>query len=136
LPHKPLCPPSASAHPTIVWILADDLGYADLGWYGQKTILTPNIDRMAAEGMRFTNTYSGCTVCAPSRNVLMTGFHAGHITVRSNPGGVSILPTDVTVAQVLKSAGYTTGGFIPTMLSLPRRGSLSVAATAGFDRRV
>jgi arylsulfatase A len=97
--------------PNIVWIMADDLGYADLGCYGQKTILTPNIDRIAAEGMRFTDVYSGCTVCAPSRNVLMTGFHAGHITVRSNPGGVSILPTDVTVAQVLKSAGYSTGMF-------------------------
>ena len=97
--------------PNIVWILADDLGYADLGCYGQKTILTPNIDRIAAEGMRFTNAYSGCTVCAPSRNVLMTGFHAGHITVRSNPGGVSILPSDVTVAQILKSAGYATGAF-------------------------
>lgn len=97
--------------PNIVWIMADDLGYADLGCYGQKTILTPNIDRIAAEGMRFTDVYSGCTVCAPSRNVLMTGFHAGHITVRSNPGGVSILPTDVTVAQVLKSAGYSTGAF-------------------------
>jgi arylsulfatase A len=91
--------------------MADDLGYADLGCYGQKTILTPNIDRIAAEGMRFTDVYSGCTVCAPSRNVLMTGLHAGHITVRSNPGGVSILPTDVTVAQVLKSAGYSTGMF-------------------------
>jgi arylsulfatase A-like enzyme len=97
--------------PNIVFILADDLGYADLGCYGQKLIRTPNIDRIAAEGMRFTDGYSGCTVCAPSRNVLMTGFHAGHVTVRSNPGGVSILPGDVTVAQVLKSRGYSTGGF-------------------------
>ena len=97
--------------PNIVFILADDLGYGDLGCYGQKMIRTPNIDRLAAEGLRFTNCYSGCTVCAPSRNVLMTGRHAGHITVRSNPGGVPILPSDVTVAQVLKSAGYATGGF-------------------------
>ena len=71
--------------PNIVWILADDLGYSDIGCYGQKIIRTPNIDHIAAEGMRFTNAYAGCTVCAPSRNVLMTGMHAGHITVRSNP---------------------------------------------------
>jgi arylsulfatase A-like enzyme len=97
--------------PNIVFILADDLGYSDLGCYGQKVIRTPNVDRLAAEGMRFTNVYSGCTVCAPSRNVLMTGLHAGHVTVRSNSGGVSILRGDVTVAQVLNSAGYATGGF-------------------------
>jgi arylsulfatase A len=97
--------------PNIVWILADDLGYADLGCYGQKTILTPNIDRLAAEGMRFTNVYSGDTVCAPSRSVLMTGLHAGHTRVRSNGGGASLLASDVTVAQVLKSAGYATGAF-------------------------
>jgi len=97
--------------PNIVWIMADDLGYADLGCYGQKSILTPHIDRIAAEGMRFTDAHSGCTVCAPSRNVLMTGLHGGHTTVRSNPGGVPILDSDVTVAQVLKSAGYATGCF-------------------------
>ena len=104
-PGAPLFGQRTSRPPNIVFILADDLGYSDLGCYGQKIIRTPNIDRIAAEGMRFTDAYSGCTVCAPSRNVLMTGYHAGHITVRSNPGGVSILPGDVTVAQVLKSAG-------------------------------
>jgi arylsulfatase A len=97
--------------PNIVWILADDLGYADLGCYGQKNILTPHIDRLAAEGMRFTNVYSGDTVCAPSRSVLMTGLHAGHTRVRSNGGGASLLASDVTAAQVLKSAGYATGAF-------------------------
>src|SRR5579872_2250254 len=106
-----LLPAQPKRPPNIVFILADDLGYNDVGCYGQKLIRTPNIDRLSSEGMRFTNVYSGCTVCAPSRNVLMTGFHAGHVTVRSNPGGIPLLPGDVTVAQVLKSAGYATGGF-------------------------
>ncbi|MBC7928889.1 MAG: sulfatase-like hydrolase/transferase, partial [Bryobacteraceae bacterium] len=64
--------------PNIVYIMADDLGYGDLGCYGQKKIRTPNIDRLAAEGTRFTDVYAGCTVCAPSRSVLMTGLHMGH----------------------------------------------------------
>lgn len=91
--------------------MADDLGYGDVGCYGQKKIRTPNIDRLAAEGMRFTDGYSGCTVCAPSRSVLMTGRHMGHTTVRSNPGGVPILAEDFTLAEMLKSAGYATGGY-------------------------
>lgn len=95
--------------PNIVWIMADDLGIGDLGCYGQKHIRTPNIDRIAAEGMQFSDAYSGCTVCAPSRSVLMTGMHMGHTSIRSNPGGVPILPSDVTVAEVLKKAGYATG---------------------------
>jgi arylsulfatase A-like enzyme len=91
--------------------MADDLGYSDLGCYGQQIIRTPNIDRAAAEGVRFTNAYAGCTVCAPSRSVLMTGKHMGHTSVRSNPGGVPLLAEDVTVAEVLKGAGYATGMF-------------------------
>src|SRR4026207_1277659 len=71
-----------STQPNIIFILADDLGYGDLGCYGQKRIKTPNLDRMAAEGMRFTNAYAGATVCAPSRCVLMTGLHGGHARVR------------------------------------------------------
>jgi arylsulfatase A len=97
--------------PNIVFILADDLGYGDLGCYGQKHIQTPNIDRMAAEGMRFTQHYSGSTVCAPSRCALMTGLHTGHAAVRDNEGGFGAKPlgtSDVTVAQVLKQAGYAT----------------------------
>jgi arylsulfatase A len=97
--------------PNIVFIMADDLGYGDLGCYGQKIIRTPNIDSLARDGMKFSQAYAGCTVCAPSRSVLMTGLHMGHTSVRSNPGGVPILPQDVTVAEVLKSAGYATGGF-------------------------
>lgn len=98
-------------HPNIVFIMADDLGYAELGCYGQKKIKTPNIDRLAAEGVRFTQAYAGCTVCAPSRSVLMTGYHMGHTSVRENSGGVPLVPGDVTVAEVLKEAGYTCGGF-------------------------
>jgi len=97
--------------PNIIFILADDLGYGDLGCYGQERIKTPNIDRMAAEGMRFTQHYSGSTVCAPSRCALMTGLHTGHGTVRDNDGGYGagpLKPTDITVAEVLKKAGYAT----------------------------
>ncbi|MHC4619675.1 MAG: arylsulfatase [Planctomycetota bacterium] len=103
--------PAATAktkRPNIIFILADDLGYGDLGCYGQKEIKTPNIDRMAAEGMRFTQHYAGSTVCAPSRCVLMTGLHTGHCRVRSN-SRVLMDPEDVTVAKVLKNAGYVTG---------------------------
>lgn len=99
--------------PNIIFVMADDLGYGDLGCYGQKTIKTPHIDRMAAEGMRFTDHYAGCTVCAPSRCSLMTGLHTGHTYVRGNkeiqPMGQLPLPADtVTVPKVLKQAGYKT----------------------------
>jgi arylsulfatase A-like enzyme len=107
--------------PNIIFIMADDLGYADLGCYGQKIIQTPNIDKLAKEGMRFTQTYSGSSVCAPARSVLMTGMHTGHTRVRGNfglggvkglagiEGRVPIMAEDVTVAEVLKSVGYRTG---------------------------
>ncbi|WP_414661094.1 arylsulfatase [Horticoccus sp. 23ND18S-11] len=100
--------------PNIIFILADDLGYGELGSYGAKLIETPHLDRMAAEGMRFTQFYAGSTVCAPSRSVLMTGLHTGHTRVRGNAGGrnmdaQSLQQGDVTVARVLKDAGYATG---------------------------
>ena len=93
--------------PNFVFIMADDMGVFDLGCYGQKLIHTPNIDRLASEGMRFTDCYSGATVCAPSRSVLMTGQHTGHTTVRWNAsvrtgGRVALKADDVTIAQVLK----------------------------------
>ena len=94
--------------PNIIYILADDLGYGDLGCYGQKTIQTPAIDKMATEGIRFTDHYSGSTVCAPSRCTIMTGMHTGHAQVRGN-ARVPLKPEDVTVAELLQSAGYTTG---------------------------
>src|SRR6186997_739859 len=72
--------------PNLIWIMADDLGYGELGCYGQKVIQTPNLDRMAKEGMHFVQFYAGATVCAPSRSVLMTGQHHGHTRVRGNAG--------------------------------------------------
>lgn len=102
--------------PNIVFILADDLGYGDLGSYGQKKIRTPHLDKMAAEGMRFTQFYSGSPVCAPSRAVLMTGKHGGHAFIRDNkevrPEGQWPIPAgEVTIAELLKARGYATGGF-------------------------
>jgi len=94
--------------PNIVYIMADDLGYGDLGCYGQKLIQTPHIDRLAKRGMRFTDFYAGSTVCAPSRCVLMTGLHTGHCFIRGN-GKDNLRPEDVTVAEVLKRADYATG---------------------------
>ena len=102
--------------PNVIFILADDLGYGDLGCYGQKLIQTPNLDQLAAEGMRFTQFYAGSTVCAPSRAVLMTGKHMGHVSVRGNAGAgnmsIQTLPKDeFTVAEVFKRAGYQTALF-------------------------
>ena len=104
-------PGSGVRPPNIVFIMADDLGYGELGCYGQERILTPNIDRMATESVLFSDAYSGCSVCAPARSVLMTGMHMGHTSVRSNPGGVPILAEDTTVAEALKEQGYATGCF-------------------------
>ena len=105
----------ASSKPNVIFILADDLGIGDLGCYGQKKIRTPNIDRLAGEGMRFTAHYSGNSVCAPARCALMTGRHMGHAVIRDNgqraPGaeGQTPMPADtVTVAQLMKKAGYAT----------------------------
>jgi arylsulfatase A-like enzyme len=107
---------STPPRPNIVFILADDLGYGDLGCYGQTKIRTPNIDRLTAGGLRFTQHYAGSAVCAPSRCVLMTGKHPGHAFVRDNrgykPEGQEPLPADVvTLPELLKSGGYVTGGF-------------------------
>ncbi len=96
------------AKPNIIFILADDLGYGELGCFGQKQIKTPSLDKMAKEGMRFTQAYAGNTVCAPSRCALMTGKHMGHATIRGNDSN-HLGPNDVTVAKLLKGAGYTTG---------------------------
>lgn len=117
--------------PNIVWIMADDLGFGDLGCYGQKYIRTPNIDRLAAEGTLFRTAYAGCTVCAPSRSSLMSGQHTGHTPVRSNPGGVPILAGETTVADVLHSAGYATGLF--GKWGLGDIGTAGVPWKHGFD---
>jgi uncharacterized sulfatase len=98
--------------PNLIWIMADDLGYGDLGSYGQELIETPNLDQMAEDGMRFTQFYAGSTVCAPSRSVLMTGQHMGHTWVRGNANKDMLVqtlrPEDTTVAELFKEAGYST----------------------------
>ncbi len=103
-------PAAEPSRPNLIWVMADDLGYGDLGCYGQKVIRTPHLDRMAREGMRFTQFYAGATVCAPSRSVLMTGEHHGRTRVRGNAAGIrqALRSEDVTVAKVLQDAGYAT----------------------------
>ncbi|MBE3068952.1 MAG: arylsulfatase [Planctomycetes bacterium] len=122
--------------PNIIFILADDLGYGDLGCYGQKQIQTPHINRLAAEGVRFTQAYAGSTVCAPSRCCLMTGLHTGHAYVRGNtevqPEGQLPLPAGTaTVAGALRAAGYATGLIGKWGLGGP--GSVGEPNRQGFD---
>lgn len=124
------------APPNIVFILADDLGCYDLGSYGQKLIRTPNIDKLAAEGMRFRQAYAGATVCAPSRCALMTGLHTGHGTVRANHSvrtkqRVPLKATDYTVARLLKENGYRTGIFGKWGLGEPD--TAGIPTRQGFD---
>jgi arylsulfatase A-like enzyme len=119
-------------NPNIIFIMADDLGYGDLGCYGQEKIQTPNIDILAREGMRFLQAYAGSTVCAPSRCSLMTGMHNGHNRIRDNiPHGVFLQPDDFTLAELLKQAGYRTGGIGKYSLGNP--GSWGVPNNQGFD---
>lgn len=122
--------------PNIIYILADDMGYGDPGCYGQKIIKTPNIDRLAAEGMLFTQHYAGCAVSAPSRSSLMTGLHTGHTFIRGNkevqPEGQYPLPKNTfTIAKMLKQAGYVTGAFGKWGLGYP--GSEGDPNNQGFD---
>jgi arylsulfatase A-like enzyme len=116
--------------PNIIFILADDLGYGELGCYGQTRIKTPNIDRLAREGMRFTQCYAGSTVCAPSRCVLMTGLHTGHARIRGN-GTVPLRAQDLTIAELLKQAGYRTGAVGKWGLGLEN--STGTPNKKGFD---
>ena len=116
--------------PNILLVIVDDMGYADAGCYG-GIVKTPNIDRLANEGMRFTNAYSGCCVCAPARSTLMTGFHMGHTSVRNNSGGVSLTEEDVTFAQMIKPLGYRVGGYGKWGLSDTE--SPGVPEKKGFD---
>ena len=128
-------PEPAQPPPNIIYILADDLGYGDLGCYGQEIVKTPNLDRLAEEGMRFTQHYAGSTVCAPSRSALMTGRHTGHTAIRGNrspvEGGRNLPSEIVTVAEMLKKAGYTTGIF--GKWGLGARGTEGVPGNQGFD---
>ncbi len=123
--------PRLERPPNIVFIMADDLGYGELGSYGQRYIRTPNLDGMATDGMRFTDAYAGCTVCAPSRSVLMTGLHMGHAPVRANTGGVPLIEPDITVAETLKQYGYATGCF--GKWGLGDIGTEGVPWNQGFD---
>ncbi len=116
--------------PNIIFIMLDELGYFELSCMGNKHLITPNIDKMAAEGMRFTQALAGSPICAPTRSVLMTGKHSGHTTVRSNGGG-DLRAEDVTIAQVLKKAGYATGGF--GKWGIGERGTTGVPEKHGFD---
>lgn len=122
--------PATADRPNIVFILADDLGYGDLGCYGQRRILTPNIDRLAAEGVRFTQFYSGAPVCAPARNTLMTGQHTGHTQIRGN-AKIDLRPQDITVAEVLHEAGYVTA--LEGKWGLGKEGSNGAPTHQGFD---
>jgi arylsulfatase A-like enzyme len=122
---------SAAHKPNIIFILADDLGYGDLGCYGQTKIKTPNIDKLASEGIRFTDCYAGSTVCAPSRCALMTGLHTGHNRIRGNGAGLALAPEDVTVAEVLKRAGYHTA--LIGKWGLGDEGSTGLPTKKGFD---
>lgn len=128
---------TAATAPNIIYILADDLGYGDLSVYGQTRFTTPNIDRLAEQGMRFTQHYSGSTVCAPARASLMTGKYVGHAVVRGNaeyqPEGQAPMPADTfTLAQMFKDAGYATGLFGKWGLGAPD--TASEPLKMGFDR--
>ena len=122
--------------PNIIYILADDLGYGDLSCYGQEKFSTPNIDKLAKEGMLFTQHYSGAPVCAPSRSALLSGLHSGHTAIRGNKGvepeGEFPIPdATFTIAELLKTKGYATGAFGKWGLGFP--GSEGDPLNQGFD---
>lgn len=126
----------AARRPNIIWIMADDMGWGDAGCYGQQHIQTRNIDRLAAQGLRFTSAYAGAPVCAPSRSCLVTGQHAGHTRVRWNSSvktgqRVPLLSEDLTVAEVLHNAGYATG--IAGKWGLGEPGTTGIPNRQGFD---
>ena len=124
----PMC---AAEKPNVVYIMADELGYYELSCMGNPHIRTPNIDRMAATGMRFTQGLAGSSVCAPTRCVLMTGKHSGHTSVRVNGGGTPLRAEEKTIASMLKQHGYATGGF--GKWGCGGRGSTGVPEQHGFD---
>ena len=101
----------AAEKPNVVYIMADELGYFEVGFMGGRNIKTPNLDRLAAEGMIFRNMLAGSPVCAPTRCNFLTGKHSGHASVRANGGGTPLRPDEATIASILKPLGYATGGF-------------------------
>ena len=126
----PLALAEPFAKPNIIYVMTDDLGYGDLGCYGQETISTPHLDRLAADGMRFTDYYAGCTVCRPSRLSLWTGYHMGHTPICSN-AAYRFERNEPTVAQLLKQAGYATGGVGKWAMGQPD--TVGVPNRHGFD---
>ncbi|MCH1409142.1 MAG: sulfatase-like hydrolase/transferase, partial [Verrucomicrobiales bacterium] len=124
---------NAAEKPNMIFILADDLGYGDLGCFGQEKIQTPRLDEMAAKGMKFTQFYSGSTVCAPSRCVLMTGQDTGHCRIRGNGAAEAqtLDPKDISVAKKLKEAGYNTA--LMGKWGLGEIGSTGHPNRQGFD---
>jgi len=117
--------------PNIIYIMLDEWGYFEWSGMGHPVLRTPNIDKMAAEGIRFTQFLAGGNVCAPTRSALMTGQHTGHTTVRSNGGGMPLCADDSTIADILKDAGYVTGGF--GKWGLGDVGTTGVPEIHGFD---
>ena len=122
---------AGAKHPNVIYIMSDELGYYEPGFMGGKTILTPNLDRMAAEGIRFSNVYAGSSVCAPTRCCFLTGKHSGHTSVRSNGGGTPLRAEEATIASMLKPLGYATGGF--GKWGCGGRDSTGVPERHGFD---
>jgi arylsulfatase A-like enzyme len=132
-PKFPEMRPPAARRPNIILIVADDLGYGDLGCYGQAKIKTPSLDSLAAQGIRFTDFYAGSTVCAPSRCALMTGLHTGHAFVRGN-AAQALRTQDLTVADLLKDSGYHTG--LIGKWGLGNENTPGVPRLKGFDEFV
>ena len=122
---------SAAKNPNIVYIMADELAYYELSHMGNRYIKTPNIDKFAAEGIRFTSALAGAPVCAPLRCNLMTGKHAGHASIRANDGGTPLRENETTIASMLKNIGYETGGF--GKWGCGGRDSTGVPEKHGFD---
>ncbi|MCP5517040.1 MAG: sulfatase-like hydrolase/transferase [Verrucomicrobiales bacterium] len=122
---------AADRPPNVIYFMADELGYYELSGLGNPHLQTPNLDRMAAEGVRFTQALAGSSVCAPTRACLMTGKHSGHTSVRSNGGGTPLRAGEPTIASLLKEAGYATGGF--GKWGCGGRGSTGVPEEHGFD---
>lgn len=121
----------AATPPNIIYLMADELGYYEPAFMGGQTIRTPNLDRMAAEGIRFNNLFAGSSVCAPTRCTFLTGKHSGHTSVRSNGGGTPLRADEVTIASMLKPLGYATGGF--GKWGCGGRDSTGVPEKHGFD---
>jgi len=126
---------SASAReagqPNVIYLMLDEWGYFESGHMGHPELLTPNIDRFASEGIRFTNAIAGAPVCGPTRCSLLTGLHSGHTSMRINNGFAPIRADEPTIASMLKKKGYTTGGF--GKWGIGGRGTSGVPEKHGFD---